>query len=135
MDNSLVSKVCIIDDDNLYVSLVTMMIKKNSFAKELLIFQNGREALDYFKAAIDDPNEILPTIILLDLNMPIMNGWEFLQEIEPYAQKMLDRDIKLNIVSSTINPTEVHRAENHEIVHNFITKPISKDAIASAFLN
>lgn len=42
--------------------------------------------------------------------------------------------IKLNIVSSTINPTEVRRAENHDIVHNFITKPISKDAIASAFL-
>ncbi|PRP67437.1 response regulator [Nonlabens agnitus] len=135
MEKTLVRKVCIIDDDRLYVSLVTMMIKKNSFANELLVFQNGREALDYFKNAIDDPNEILPSIILLDLNMPIMNGWEFLKEIQPYADKMLERDIKLNIVSSTINPEEVNRAENHDIVHNFITKPISKEAIVEAFLN
>ncbi|SCY26942.1 Response regulator receiver domain-containing protein [Nonlabens sp. Hel1_33_55] len=135
MNKSLVPKVCIIDDDRLYVSLVSMMIKKNSFAEELLVFQNGRDALDYFAKAIDDPNETLPTIILLDLNMPIMNGWEFLKKMEPYANKMLERNIKLNVVSSTINPDEVNRAENHDIVHNFITKPISKDAIASAFLN
>lgn len=135
MKNSLVSKVCIIDDDKLYVSLATLMIKKNNFAEEIIVFENGRDALDYFEKAIDDPNETLPTIILLDLNMPIMNGWQFLKMIEPFAAKMLERDIKLNIVSSTINPDEVDRAENHSIVHNFITKPISKAAIASAFLN
>ena len=135
MKTALVSKVCIIDDDKLYVSLITIMIEKNSFAKDLLIFENGRDALDYFSTAIDDPNEVLPNVILLDLNMPVMNGWEFLEQMEPFAKKMLERRIKLNIVSSTINPTEVHRAERHKIVHNFITKPVSKNAIANAFLD
>ncbi len=135
MTDALVSKVCVIDDDKLYVSLITMMIKKNSFADELLIFQNGKEALEYFEAAIDDASQILPNVILLDLNMPIMNGWEFLEAMQPYAGKMLELGVRLNIVSSTINPEEVNRAENHEIVHNFITKPISKQAIASAFLD
>ena len=134
MEEPLVSKVCIIDDDKLYVSLISKMIEKNGFADELQIFQNGREALEYFSQAIDNPNEILPTVILLDLNMPVMDGWEFLRAIEPYAQKMLERGIKLNVVSSTINPKEKDKAENHQIVNNFITKPISKEAIARAFV-
>lgn len=134
MEEPLVSKVCIIDDDKLYVSLISKMIEKNGFADELQIFQNGREALEYFSQAIDNPNEILPTVILLDLNMPVMDGWEFLMAIEPYAQKMLERGIKLNVVSSTINPKEKDKAENHQIVNNFITKPISKEAIARAFV-
>jgi CheY-like chemotaxis protein len=133
MEKTLISKVCIIDDDKLYVSLVTMLIKKHQFADEILVFANGQEALYYFEMNIDNPKEKLPDIILLDLNMPIMNGWEFLEEIKPFADKLLARDVKLNIVSSTINPSEVNRAESHGIVHLFINKPISKDAIAKAF--
>jgi len=135
MKKSLVSKVCIIDDDKLYVNLITMMIKKNSFADELMVFENGQEALKYFQRALKDSNEVLPEVILLDLNMPIMNGWEFLSEIQPYADQMLERGVRLNVVSSTINPAEVNRAENHDVVHKFITKPISKNAIATAFVN
>lgn len=135
MEGPLVHKVCIIDDDKLYVSLLSMMINKNHFAEDLLIFNNGKEALDYFEKALSDPNEELPSVILLDLNMPIMNGWEFLKGIEPYEKKLLNLNVKLNIVSSTINREEVDRAENHHIVNNFITKPITKDAIKFAFLD
>jgi CheY-like chemotaxis protein len=133
MEKTLISKVCIIDDDKLYVSLVTMLIKKHQFANEILVFANGQEALYYFERNIDNPKENLPDIILLDLNMPIMNGWEFLEEIKPFVNKLLAKDVKLNIVSSTINPSEVNRAESHGIVHHFINKPISKEAIAKAF--
>jgi CheY-like chemotaxis protein len=133
MENPLISKVCIIDDDKLYVSLVSMLIHKYEFAREIIVFANGQEALDYFAENIDNPTESLPDIILLDLNMPIMNGWEFLDEIKPFVDKLLARNVKLNIVSSTINPAEVHRAESHNIVHHFINKPISKEAIAKAF--
>ena len=65
--------------------------------------------------------------------MPLMNGWEFLEEIKPYSDRLLERNVKLNVVSSTINPLEVNRAETHGIVHHFINKPISKEAIARAF--
>lgn len=129
----LISKVCIIDDDKLYVSLVKMLIARNQFAEEILVFQNGHEALRYFKKNIDNDQEKLPDIILLDLNMPIMNGWEFLEKIQPYVDQLLERNVKLNIVSSTINPEEVNRAQNYNIVCNFINKPISKEDIIKAF--
>ncbi|WP_194851881.1 response regulator [Nonlabens antarcticus] len=133
MTDPLISKVCIIDDDKLYVSLITMLINQNHFAREIIVFANGQEALEYFKNNIDNDEELLPEIILLDLNMPIMNGWEFLEHIEPYANKLLANDVRLNVVSSTINPEEVDRAENHGIVNLFMNKPISKEAIALAF--
>lgn len=129
----IIDKVCIIDDDKLYVSLITMLIKQNHLAGEIIVFPNGQEALDYFTSNIDNDNEILPQIILLDLNMPIMNGWEFLESIKPYVDRLNARQVRLNVVSSTINPEEVTRAESHGIVNNFMNKPISKDAIAKAF--
>lgn len=125
---------CIIDDDKLYVSLIKMLIKKNNLAKELLVFENSEKAFQYFKNVLESNSaQAIPEIVLLDLNMPIMDGWEFLDAIEPYAQQLEQYNLKLNVVSSTINQEEVKRAKNHSIVNDFITKPISKDAMLSAF--
>lgn len=110
-----------------------MLIERNNFAEEILIFSNGQEALDYFELHMDDLETSLPNVIMLDLNMPIMNGWEFLERMEPYVDKLKAREVKLNVVSSTINPEEVRRAESLQIVNHFINKPISKEAIARAF--
>ncbi|MGJ8683277.1 MAG: response regulator [Nonlabens sp.] len=134
MSQPAIKKACIIDDDKLYVSLIKMLIQKNNLADELLIFENGEKAFEYFKQALkQDQTTDLPEVVLLDLNMPIMDGWEFLEAIKPFASKLQDIDLKLNVVSSTINPAEVSRAKNHSIVNDFITKPISKEAMIKAF--
>lgn len=133
MDKIKINQACIIDDDKLYVSLIKMIIKKNNLAKELIVFENGQKAFDYFKAVFDNHDAQLPEIILLDLNMPVMNGWEFLEAIDAYAHKFLEKGVKLNIVSSTINPLEVKKAKSHSIVTDFLTKPISKEAMRAVF--
>lgn len=130
MANKLVQKACIIDDDKLYVSLIKMLIKKNKLDVELLIFENGKVAFDYFKEEISKETPKLPEVILLDLNMPIMDGWEFLTAIEPYADKLTS---KLHVVSSTINPSEVRKAKNHSFVSDFMTKPINKESMIKVF--
>lgn len=134
MPHKSIYRACIIDDDKLYVSLIKMLIKKNKLAQELLVFENGEKAFTYFKKALMSNQPLdLPQVVLLDLNMPIMDGWEFLDAIEPYAAQLKACNLKLNVVSSTINPEEVNRAKNHTIVNDFITKPISKEAMISAF--
>ncbi|MDP5076559.1 MAG: response regulator [Nonlabens sp.] len=128
-----VKLACIIDDDKLYVSLIKMIIAKHELAGELLIFENGQAAFEYFEQSFERGNKKLPEIILLDLNMPVMDGWEFLDAMEPYAVKFQENNITINVVSSTINPVEVERAKSHSIVADFLTKPISKEAMQIAF--
>ncbi|GAK88536.1 two-component response regulator [Nonlabens ulvanivorans] len=129
-----IHRACIIDDDKLYVSLIKMLINKNELAQELLVFENGKQAFEYFEKALAGDNvTALPEVVLLDLNMPIMDGWEFLEALEPYANELKESCLKLNVVSSTINPEEMNKARNHAIVNDFITKPISKEAMISAF--
>ena len=129
----MVKKACIIDDDKLYVSLIKMLIKKNKLAQELVIFENGKLAMQFFKEQLEKQAPDLPEVVLLDLNMPVMDGWEFLDEMEPYASKIKQEGLKINVVSSTINPVEVAKANSHDIVNCFITKPINKQAMIKAF--
>lgn len=133
MNNRPPLKACIIDDDKLYVSLIKIIIKKNNLANDLLIFENGQDAFQYFINAFETGADTLPQVVLLDLNMPVMDGWEFLDAMEPYAARFKEFGITINVVSSTINPVEVQRAKNHSIVADFLTKPISKEAMQMAF--
>lgn len=130
MEGTVIKSACIIDDDKLYVSLVKMLIKKYNLAKELLIFENGQEAFEFFKKELTKEEPHLPEVILLDLNMPIMNGWEFLEAVKPFAGQL---QAKINVVSSTINPIEVNRVKDYDFVSTFITKPINKEDIVLAF--
>lgn len=133
MTNFLINKACIIDDDKLYVTLIDRIIKKNNLAKELIVFENGQQALAYFQQSLHSNSDLLPEVILLDLNMPVMDGWEFLNAIEPYYKDLSSKSVRLNVVSSTINPSEVAKAKSHAIVSDFLTKPISKEAMTRAF--
>ena len=103
-----------------------MLIKKNKLAQELVIFENGKLALKFFEEQLGKQDPELPEVVLLDLNMPVMDGWEFLDEMETYAGKLKEEGLKINVVSSTINPVEVAKANSHDIVNSFITKPIKR---------
>lgn len=130
MGDIVIKRVCIIDDDKLYVSLVKMLIKKNELAEELLIFENGQDAFEFFKEELTKEMPHLPQVILLDLNMPVMNGWEFLDAVKSFAGQL---QAKINVVSSTINSVEINKVKNYDFVSTFITKPINKEAIVRAF--
>ena len=74
-----VDLACIIDDDPIFVFGVKKIMEIIGFSKSLMVFRNGEEALNNLKAIIS-ANEKLPDVILLDLNMPILDGWQFLDE-------------------------------------------------------
>jgi len=115
---------CIIDDDKIYVNLVRKIIEIKKLSENLLIFKNGLEALDYFKVILSNLTEDkLPEIIFLDLNMPVMDGWEFLGEFVKIKNNF-DKKISLYVVSSSIDPRDLERAKSFNLVTDYLIKPI-----------
>ena len=122
-----IETICIIDDDSIYINLITKILELKKISKSVLVFKNGKEALDYFKLLLDhgDANQI-PGIILLDLNMPVMDGWEFLDQFAAINEELPER-IDLYVVSSSINLRDIDRAKSIDIVSDYITKPLNLD--------
>ncbi|MBU2927531.1 response regulator [Winogradskyella psychrotolerans] len=116
---------CIIDDDPIFIFGAKRMMELSEFCNSFMVFKNGQEALNNLKP-IMNTEEVLPDVILLDINMPIMDGWEFLDEfIKIKSHKM----VTIYIVSSSINPIDLNRAKRYENVSNYILKPISLNSL------
>jgi len=109
--------IMLVDDDSLTNKLHHMIITKINKNKRVVQFDSPIEALEYLKGNV-------PDLILLDLNMPEMDGWVFLSLLE-------ERNIKVDVViiSSTIDPAERNRARQFKSVKDFLTKPLTYDKI------
>ena len=117
--------VFIIDDDKLFVFLTRKTINTTNLDTEISEFGDGQDAIDHLRQIVDN-KELLPDVILLDLSMPIMDGWEFLEEYTALEPR-IGKKIKLYIFSSSISPHDIERAKNISVVTDFIIKPLFKE--------
>lgn len=113
---------CVIDDDKMFTYILSKQMKEIDFCKNLLVFHNGLEALHYIRPALESAERI-PDIILLDLNMPVMDGWQFLDE---FSKMKFPKKVTLYIVSSSIDKADHQKALSYEAVSHFYVKPISR---------
>lgn len=121
-----------VDDDPITLMLCKKVITKASFGKEIVFAQNGQEAIDVIedmKAKIKRSEKITsPTIIFLDLNMPILNGWDFLEYFTKQKSAEFD-NTKVIILSSTIDPADFNKAKQYPSVSHFLSKPITVEML------
>ncbi len=115
-------KTSIVDDDRIYIFGLSKLIEMNDFCQELQVFNNGKEALDNFLQDIEAGNE-LPEVILLDINMPVMDGWEFLDEYVKVKHKIKNK-VKIYMVSSSVNLSDIDRAKTYDDIVDYVIKPI-----------
>lgn len=123
----MVRKVLCVDDDTISLTISQLLLKRTGFSTEVDTVIDGSEAIEYFEDLFaNDPNPVenAPELILLDINMPVMNGWEFLQE---YTPRFLDKlsNTRIVILSSTIDPEDFALAKQYPVVVQFISKPLS----------
>nr|WP_315167312.1 response regulator [uncultured Flavobacterium sp.] len=116
-----------VDDDPITLMLCKKVISKLSFAQEIITAQNGEEALAYFNTLKHNKTDSLsksPQLIFLDLNMPVMGGWEFLDLFNSDEFSEF-KSTKVIILSSTIDPQDLEKAKTYPVVIDFLSKPIS----------
>lgn len=110
------------EDDNYYHKII---INKMEMVNKIAVAENGIEALAYIK----DEANIPPDIIFLDLNMPKMNGWEFLEQYQHLTIKKKAK-VLIVILTTSLNPDDKKRAEEIKDVTGFETKPLSKEILS-----
>lgn len=120
-----VNLTCIIDDDPVYIFAAKRLLNLSDFCENFTIFNNGEDAINALTPILKSGKNI-PDVILLDLNMPIMDGWQFLDE---FIHIKSLKKITLFIVSSSIDPMDLKKAKDYELVSDYIIKPLSKRSL------
>jgi CheY-like chemotaxis protein len=119
--------VLIIDDDPIFVFVIQKLFFKIGSDYKIDSIKNGQLGLDYIDELYRN-NQQLPDVILLDLNMPMLDGWQFLEEIET---KPFKDQLTIYMTSSTVDPIDYERAKHYKTVKRFISKPLSIEDIES----
>lgn len=120
---STISNVLLIDDDRSINFLHRITLEDTKCVENVIVCDSGEEALFYLK---DTP--VIPDVIFLDINMPGMNGWEFLKQYSLLDKQIID-NIILFVLSTSMNPTDQEKANKNEFVTCFLNKALTEELI------
>jgi CheY-like chemotaxis protein len=128
-----IKNLILVDDDEIIVYLTKRLVAKTNLVELTEVFGNGRDVMDYLNENYDKP-DLLPEVIFLDLFMPIMDGWEFLEEYALLKPK-LTKDITIYIITSSVSPADIIKAKSLKEVSDYIVKPITKEQFVAILEN
>jgi CheY-like chemotaxis protein len=117
--------ILLIDDDNISNFITEKLILREEFAQEVISFLSGEAALTYLQS-LEQQHLPAPDIIFLDLNMPEMDGWEFMAEFKKFPREFTDPS-RVFMLSSAVDSKDIVQARNMEEIEDFISKPLTKE--------
>ncbi|WP_183562176.1 response regulator [Mucilaginibacter sp. SP1R1] len=122
-----VNIACVIDDDPIYTYTVKRIIDRSLIADKTLFFSDGKQAFDFFKENSAQTDR-LPDLILLDINMPVWDGWQFMDEFVKISNT-IKKKITVYVVSSSIDEDDHRKACSYKQIADFVIKPISDEVL------
>ncbi|WP_114792714.1 response regulator [Niabella yanshanensis] len=116
--------ILIVDDDYVYKLVTSRMIHLCCTEAKIICATNGLEALEIIESPLHNNSVQMPDIILLDIEMPGMNGWEFLHALSSFSQRRVEKP-DIYIVSSSIDEVDEERMRIYPAVKELLVKPFS----------
>lgn len=116
-------KVLLIDEDATNNLIFRKLAASTKLAEDLEIYISALDALEYLNNCVKT-SDTLPEIIFLDIRMPIMSGWEFLEEYQK-IKASFNTEIKIFILSTSNNPNDFEKAKKYSDVKKYLVKPLS----------
>jgi two-component system chemotaxis response regulator CheY len=117
--------IALIDDDKVFQLTASRTIIAANLTDKILQFENGEDALAFLKKNAADTDS-LPDYIFLDINMPFVDGWMFMDDYAELKEK-LKKEIHIYMVSSSIDPRDIDRAKRNELIKEYVIKPVSRE--------
>jgi CheY-like chemotaxis protein len=120
--------ICIIDDDPIVQFTLRKQIEHLPVPTEIFSFLDGEQALSFFKAG----PKVLPDIIFLDINMPILDGWGFMEQFAPMYPE-LNKEIPLYVLSSSTFEDDINKSKKYPMINDYLIKPLIGAAFTDVF--
>jgi two-component system chemotaxis response regulator CheY len=117
--------VAIIDDDKIFQLTAAKTIKSTALTDNILQFENGEVALEFIRENAHNP-VALPDFLFLDINMPFIDGWMFLEDFAQIKPN-LSKAITIYMVSSSIDPRDIDRAKKNNDITGYVVKPVTRE--------
>jgi two-component system chemotaxis response regulator CheY len=115
--------VAVVDDDDTFQFITLKAIRSIASNNNVLQFLSGIDAIKFLSENACHP-ESLPDVLLLDINMPVLDGWMFMEEFTALKNK-IEKPISIFMVSSSIDANDIARAKQDKNIADYLMKPIS----------
>lgn len=121
------NRYLLIDDDDIITKIHPVIIRRVDKECDIEICVSGVEAIDYLNALLE-AKEAAPDYIFLDINMPVMSGFEFMESLSPELTNFISKS-KIILLSSSVDPRDIEKAANYKTIIEFAPKPLTIEYI------
>jgi len=122
-----IKKVLIIDDDEISNFITSSILEQSNKVDQIEVLMSADEGMNFLSKCIKS-NQDMPDLILLDIKMPVKSGWDFLEDFK-ILDKEKTKNIKITMLSSSVYPDDVHKAQAYSEVSGYLSKPITTEKV------
>jgi len=119
----------VIDDDEINLFIMNKLVEKTGYKTTMVSKTNGKSGYEYLQELVNN-GQPLPKLIFVDVNMPVLNGWEFL---EHYMNLNIQENVAIYMLSSSVYEVDLNKAGTYKFIKGFISKPISIENLKGIF--